>query len=220
MKLSTFTSIGFSSALVLIMSLTACGKKDEGASGVSARGSVYGTPGTPVNQQGYVEKAEYVVSRTSYGSVSNFQQNVIDMLSAKFDPQGIGMIDDQSVILAAYLEMAANGQITNQSSRMRLWIYDSYAKDQVKMDNGETAQPFYIEINGAASGNVSGNQFNVTFRDDTREFNIQGTYTGNVASGAVSFRNLRDYANTSLKSASPMGYFVTETCALLNCRKQ
>lgn len=220
MKLSELKGFGILAAIMMVMSLTACEKKDDSASGVSARGSVYGAPGTPINPQGYTEKAEYVVSRTSYGSVSNFQQNVLDMLSARFDPQGVGMIDDQSVILAAYLETGANGQLTNQSSKMRLWVYDSYARDQVKMDNGETAQPFYIEINGAVSGNVSGNQFNVTFRDDYREFNIQGNYNGNIASGAVSFRNLRDFANSSMKSASPMGYFVTETCALINCRKQ
>jgi hypothetical protein len=221
MKLSIFTGFGFTSAIVLAMALTACGKKDDGNAGaVNARGSIYGVPGTPVNPAGYVAKAEYVVSQTNFGSVSNFQQNVIDMLSAQFDPQAVGAIDNQSVVLAAYLEMGATGQINPQPSRMRLWITDSYARDQVKMSNGEAATPFYIEINGAAGGSITGNQFNVTFRDANREFVIQGSYTGNIAVGSVSFRNLKDFSNSNLKSASPMGYFSTETCALLNCRTQ
>jgi hypothetical protein len=215
MKLSTFGAFAMSIVVSsAFLGLAACGQKKEEGGANSARVQISGTVTAPTNPGGYVAAATHLRPSSSSGSVSGFSQNVRDFLSAQADQQGIGDLDDQSVVMASYLEMGNSGQITAGPSHIDMWITDSFAADGV-----QGVKPFYVSMSKLLNGTFSANQFAVTFGDEMREVTIQGSYNTDVATGSVSFRNLKDYANGNLKSANPMGYFTISTCALLNCRR-
>jgi hypothetical protein len=200
-------------ALSLTMLLSACGQnKDQGTAG---RANVSGQFTAPQNAGAYSAGATYITSSSN----NNFSQSVIDMISANYDPQGVGAISDTSVIMSSYIELGSgqSGGINLAPSRLRLWVYDSYAQQNVNMGNGQSAQPYYFELNGAVSGSFTGNQFTAVFRDANREFTLTGTYDQSSAYGTLSSRNLTDFNGSGIKSAQPLGSFNISVCALLNC---
>ena len=226
MKRSMIPSVFAAISLSLVLGLTACGqKKDEAATAVDGRARTTGVAAAPVNPAGYISgKGAYVNSGagmyTQPLSSSQFRQNTYDFISSAWDTRGTGDIDDTSVLMQGYLEIGANNQINVATSNLKIWISDSFVKNQTLMDNGQPVAPYAINFKNAASGTITGNQFTVLFRDEYQEVTLTGTYDANYTYGAMSFRNLKDATGGTLKSANPMGYFAINTCSLMNCRKQ
>ncbi len=217
----SFAAISFS----VVLGLTACGqKKDDGTAAVDGRARASGVVAPSANTAGYISnRSAYVNSGAGMFSQplssSQFRQNTLDFIASSWDTRGTGDIDDSSVGIQVYVEAAANSQINVSTSNLKIWIYDSYAKNATVMDNGQAAVPYFIVFKNAVSGTVTGNQFNVVFRDDYQEVTLAGSFDANYAYGTMSFKNLKDATGGSLKSASPMGYFAMSTCALMNCKK-
>ncbi len=205
-------------SLYLTANLTACAKKDDGNGGsaIDARARNSGAQTQPGNVGGY--KANFWTYITPVGSVgaSQFENIAKDFLSASWDREYVGSVTTQDVYLNGYIEFTNTNQINTATSRVMIVVADSFYRDGALMD-GVKATPYTVQISGAASGTRNGNQFSVLFRDAYQEIQLQGTLSGASINGTVSFRNLKDFKNSNLKSAQPMGEFAIQSCALINC---
>lgn len=226
MRASVWTWLFTSAVFIAALALTACGqKKDDSTSAINGQTRSSGVVSGPTNPQGYIKGSGVYLTAASYGtgglSNTQFENGVADFISAAWDAsRGLGPISDQSVVVQGYLEMANATQFNLAVSNLNIRITDDFARDGVKMDNGQIAQPFSVSFASATSGMINGNQFSIVFKDDFQEVTLAGTMSGAGTYGTLSFRNFKDAAGGQLKSASPMGYFAIMTCALLNCKKQ
>jgi hypothetical protein len=220
---NTWTWIGLSAALALVTGLTACGKKDQGATAaVDGRARAAGEPSAPVSPLGYIkDKSTYVSSYAPSGGVaiSNFERGVKDFIQSTWDPSYAGSIDDNSFIMNGYLEMTNTTTFNTAASYLNIWVMDSLARDKVPDENGNAAVPYFVSFKNASSGKITGNTFTIVFKDDYQEVTLDGTFDANMASGKFIFKNLKDALGKDLKSANPMGYFTIPACHLMNCRK-
>lgn len=224
--LSYFSGVSFAAiSMTFILGLTACGqKKDDSTAAVDARTRAAGVAAVSTNTGGYINnKGAYLNSGsglfTQALSTSQFRQNTLDFIASTWDTRGTGDIDETSVLIQGFLELSTANQINLNTTNLKIWISDSYAKNGTMMENNQPAVPYYVTFKNAASGTMTSNSFNILFRDDYQEVTLSGTYDANYAYGSLSFRNLKDATGGTLKSANPMGYFAISTCALMNCRK-
>lgn len=191
------------------LSLTAC-SQDKGDKKTAARQSVSGQPTSAINPAGFSALSTYVSAN---------QQRVGDMIAAQWDPQYMGYIDNDSVIVAGYIETTANGQINGAASKLQIWVNDSYAKEYAQYNEGEPIDPYYIEINGQATGTANGSVMNVVFRGTHHEITLTGNYNAQSFNGNISVRNLQDFQGGTLRNPGMIGSFSIQTCGLLNCRR-
>lgn len=230
-------------ALVLSMVVACQPANKKRSTRITSRGNVNNVlTQTPFNNTGvdkgdgsYGAWGEIVMA--SNWSQQQFQGQVQAFLSNLVAPDG-GMIalgevsgmSGQNTGIRIYGTALTNGafrasggnnlQVVAQGSQLRIGIFDSYVGKQNAEGETITEVPIMIAQGSSeqfnVSGNVTGNQANITFQDKYGIIRLQGTFNTNVFQGSVYFQN-----NSAVSGAPRSGYlgvFAVQTCGFFRCQ--
>lgn len=219
----------FRTALVLTLSvlavqLGACSKQDAATPvnvGRDTRG--IGPNGQPT-AAGITLNGQVIAD--AYDQES-FQDAVVGMLEATMSPDAIGHVsatgsDNTGVYIGGAIELSggplrtSSGQrVTVQgNSRLLIAVYDEYASQR---SEGREVGPVTILLQ-QASGEVSGNQAVLRFRDQHGYVEMEGTFNNSVFEGTISYDNARSYNGSTPGAAGTLGWFRVPTCRFFRCQ--
>lgn len=206
-----------------LMFLTACDKKKSGKSSPArvARGGtsqpyiVQGVNNQGANNQGFNNYNGSTGSEWSYIRADDsytFSQAVQGLVSASMDPQELGYVSNYGdVAIIGYIDMDQQGNINQENSRLRLEIWDDYARMG-------SASEIALAFNRLDSYNYNGNQINLVFDDGFGQIIVSGELNQYDFYGTVSYQNAVSYDGTSSKAAGVLGTFQVPSCAFFRCQ--
>lgn len=199
--------------------LGACEKKKSKSSPArAARGAVAQPFQTqpPNNQQplnpgqGYNTGSEwvYLQSNDTYG----FTEAIRGLVSASMDPQELGYVSNYGdVALIGYIDMDQQGTINQNNSRLRIEIWDDYARSG-------SASEIALQFNNLSTYNYNGNQMTLVFQDAFGQITITGQFTQSDFYGTVSFRNSQSFNGSTSYAAGTIGSFQVPYCGFFRCQ--
>lgn len=207
--------------MLSLVFLGACDKKKSKSSPArAARGAVAQPFQTqpPNNQQqplypnqGYNTGSEwvYLQSNDSYG----FTEAIRGLVSASMDPQELGYVSSYGdVALIGYIDMNQQGTINQSNSRLRLEIWDDYARSG-------SASEIALQFDALSTYNYSGNQITLVFQDAFGEVTIYGQFSqSSDFYGTVSFRNKQSYTGNANYASGTIGSFQVPYCGFFRCQ--
>ena len=199
------------------LTLSACAKKDDSASGrITTRGG-NGSGIVAQNTCGNTAQAVgKIYDSQSYGS--RFEEQVKAFVSATLDPEALGTIsggiaDATGVDFTASFPFDSNNQLIAAQASISIKIFDSYAKTTY---NGQVVPPYEVAFTQAKSGTINRNtrQINVVFEDEFGSITINGTFDGNMVTGKVSFNNYKSVKGSP--QSGQLGDFKIYQCAMIH----
>lgn len=205
--------------VVLALSLSACGKKDEGSSvRVAGRGAQTGV------SQGGITPNTCGSTAMNWGKIFDpqaspqFENQVKGFVSATLDPQSLGTIsgninDKTGIDFSGSFQFDSQGHLVPGSSTVVIKIFDSYVG---QVYNGQTIVPYVVEFTQASEGIIdrTTRQIQVKFKDSYGEIVFQGQYNNNTVEGTVRYQNFT--AVSGLQPAGGvLGSFRGYTCSLI-----
>ncbi|KYG64065.1 hypothetical protein AZI86_14775 [Bdellovibrio bacteriovorus] len=215
---TSFLSKSVMGVLVLAaLTLSACAKKDDSASGrvVTRGGSGIVTQNTCGNAA-QAQAVGKIFDSQSYGS--RFEEQVKAFVSATLDPEALGTIsgninDATGIDFTASFPFDSNNQLIAAQASISIKIFDSYAKTTY---NGQVVPPYEVAFSQAKSGTINRNtrQINVVFEDEFGSITLTGTYDGSMVNGKVSFNNYK--ALKGSPQSGQLGDFRIYQCAMIH----
>lgn len=199
------------------LSLAACAKKDDSASGRSAnrQNSAGIAPTQNSCAAGTQLEGKIYDAQASYGS--NFEQQVKAFVSATLEPDALGTIsgnisDATGVDFTASFPFDSNNQLIADSASITIKIFDSYAKQTY---NGQVVPPYEVSFSKAKSGTIDrhSRRISVVFEDDYGSITFDGTYDNTYVRGTVSFNNYKSVSGSP--QAGELGDFMIFQCAMI-----
>lgn len=222
---TSFLSKSVMGMLVLAaLTLSACAKKDDSASGrVATRGGngsgivAQNTCANPAQAQAVGK----IFDSQSYGS--RFEEQVKAFVSATLDPEALGTIsgninDKTGIDFSASFPFDSNNQLIASEASISIKIFDSYAKEPY---NGQVIPPYEVAFSQAKSGTINRNtrQINVVFEDEYGSITFAGQYgvmegsQGPFVVGKVSFNNYKSVKGSP--QSGQLGDFKIYDCAMI-----
>ncbi len=208
--------------MLLMLSLVFLGacekKKSKSSPARAARGAVSQPFQTqpPNNQQplnpgqGYNTGSEwvYLQSNDTYG----FTEAIRGLVSASMDPQELGYVSNYGdVALIGYIDMDQQGTINQNNSRLRLEIWDDYARSG-------SASEIALQFNNLSTYNYNGSQMTLVFQDAFGQITITGQFTQSDFYGTVSFRNSQSFTGSTSYASGTIGSFQVPYCGFFRCQ--
>jgi hypothetical protein len=141
-----------------------------------------------------------------------FFRDIQGLVSASMDPQELGNVMPYGdVVIMGFIDMDRNGTINTENSRLRLEIWDDYAR------NG-SASEIALSFNRMKSYNPNGNQITMVFGDDFGDIIVSGEYTQYDFYGYVTYRNTKSFDGSSSYAEGNVGSFQVSVCGLFRCQ--
>lgn len=211
--------------LVSVTGLTACGKKEEGAT-VVGRGAVATSAiNTWAQASGIVLNGN--VTATS-GEQSIFQDALSGFTEGKYAPEVLGYV---SATYAGGTGVAVGGRVELQSGvlntnsgfqsnvrsdgKVLVAVYDEYTG---RVDaSGEQVGPLFRAFT-SASGYVQGNRAYVRLQDEYGSIEMEGTFGGSSFYGTFVYDNTRRWDGSGQGAAGKLGNFHVPTCQFFRCQ--
>lgn len=207
-------------ALVLVvLSLSACAKKDGASVASAGRATATGTT-SQVTQTVQNACGSNIKGRIyDPAGSANFERQVKGLLSASIDPSSFGTISGNvndpttGVDVYASIKFDYIGAIVAAESTLQIKVFDSYVGQVV---DGKVIREFDITFSKAASGQINRNtrQFQATFTDEYGDVILSGAYNDSIAQGTVYYQN-RQSVSSSYPSNGTLGTFTIPTCFLI-----
>lgn len=203
--------------VLMALSLSACGKKDDGSAvRVAGRGNTVATNSVVPNNCGN--------TAMNWGKIydpdasAQFENQVKSFVSATLDPQSLGTIsgninDKTGIDFRGTFQFDSQGKLVTTASSVTIKIFDSYVN---QVYNGQTIQPYVVEFTAAAEGmiNRTTRQFQVRFKDSYGEIVFQGQVNNSTVEGTVYYQNYTAVAGYQATSGT-LGSFKAYTCSLI-----
>lgn len=176
-------------------------------------------PGSTTTPSGIQLNAS--VTTTQY-SQADFQLGVEDLLEAQVAREFVGPVsrdarDGTGVFFGGKVELA-NGQklgVSNgviniaPNSEILVSVFDSYYTQQ----NLDPIPPIYLR---QATGQISGNNVNITFSDSYGTITLRGTFSSSTFTGTFAYQTLRTHDGQQGYHGD-LGNFSVETCKFFRC---
>lgn len=212
-----------------LLSLTACGKKDSGATRVTGSrgsGAVGGSPttgsgGTPTSLGSTCKNGQSAVGKIylTIGQESNFRPQVTSFLSATLQDQYIGNISGNrdaptGIDFEAKFKFEDSGVIRADQTQVLISVFDSYVNTPDPQTQ-QLIQAYRIFFGKASAGQYNNNgSYTVQFKDEYGEVSFTGNYSsGEYTSGVVSYVNYSNI-NGGQATSGQLGYFQIRTCGI------
>lgn len=205
--------------MLSLVFLGACDKKKNKSSPArAARGAVAQPfqPQPPNTQQplypgqGYKTGSEwvYLQSNDTYG----FTEAIKGLVSASMDPQELGYVSNYGdVALIGYIDMDQQGTINQTNSRLRIEIWDDYARSG-------SASEIALQFNSLSTYSYNGNQMTLVFQDAYGQITVTGQFTQSDFYGTVSFKNSQSFAGSASYASGTIGSFQVPYCGFFRCQ--
>ncbi len=165
----------------------------------------------PLNPgQGYNTGSEwvYLQSNDTYG----FTEAIKGLVSASMDPQELGYVSNYGdVALIGYIDMDQQGTINQNNSRLRLEIWDDFARSG-------SASEIALQFNNLSTYNYSGNQMTLVFQDAFGQIIVTGQFTQSDFYGTVSFKNSQSFGGSTSYASGTIGSFQVPYCGFFRCQ--
>lgn len=204
--------------IAVLLTMSACAKKDNSAVRVAGRGT-----GTGVTQNNTTmnscSNASMVWGKIfdTYGG-NQFESQVKGFVSATLDPQSLGSISGDinaptGIDFNGSFQFDAQGKLVPSSSSASIKIVDSFVG---QVYEGQVIAPYVVEFTSAQEGTINRTtrQFTVKFKDNYGEIVFQGQYNNQTAEGTVTYTNYSAVSGYQ-PSSGALGSFRSYTCALI-----
>lgn len=170
------------------------------------------------NQGGSYQGGQYTGTSTSQWAYiqsndpNNFYRSVQGLVSASMNPQELGAVNPSSdVAIIGYVDMDQSGNINRNTTRIRLEIWDEYARSG-------TASEIALAFNNLANYSYNGNQISLIFQDNYGQIVVSGQVSQNSFVGSVSYQNSASYDGNSTPAAGVLGNFQVPACGFFRCQ--
>lgn len=164
------------------------------------------------NQGGYNGTSTSQWAYLQANDASTFFRAVQGLVSASMNPQELGSVNNYGdVAIIGYIDMDQSGNINPNNSRLRLEIWDDYAR------SGQASE-IALAFNSLTNSSYNGNQMNLIFQDNFGQIVISGQINQNNFYGTVSFQNSVSFDGTSAPAAGVLGNFQVPACGFFRCQ--
>lgn len=207
--------------MLSLVFLGACDKKKSKSSPARAARGVVSQPfqtQPPNNQQqplypgqGFNTGSEWVYLQSN--DTYSFTEAIRGLVSASMDPQELGHVSNYGdVALIGYIDMNQQGTINPSNSRLRIEIWDDYAR-------AGSASEIALQFNALSTYNYNGNQITLVFQDAFGEITVYGQFNNQSDFyGTVSYRNKQSYAGGTNYASGTIGSFQVPYCGFFRCQ--
>lgn len=211
--------------LVSITGLTACGKKEDGATVISRGAAATAAINAWAQSSGVALNGNITASS---GEQSVFQDALSGFAEGKYAPETLGYV---SATYAGGTGVAVGGRVELQSGvlnmnsgaqsnvrsdgKVLVAIYDEYTN---RVDaSGELVGPLFRAFT-SASGYVQGNHAVIRLQDDYGSIEMEGTFSGSSFYGTFVYDNVRRWDGGGQGAAGKLGNFHVPTCQFFRCQ--
>lgn len=200
----------------ILLVTTACDNKktSRGAPGRIARGGYSGGynnayPGGMTQNPNYGYQ-DYGASGSQWAYIrgdntQSFYGAIQGLVSASMNPSELGNVTAYGdVAIIGSIEMNRQGQINPNNSRLRIEIWDDYAR------MGQASE-IALAFNAMSTYTYNGNQLIMHFNDQYGEVIISGQFNQSEFIGTLSFQNSQHFDGTSRPASGVIGTFQVPT---------
>ncbi len=213
-------------ALALVaLSLTACGNKEEGSTGIGRGGANM----API--QAWAASSNIVLNgnvTAASSQQSAFQDVVSGFIEGRWAPEYLGYVSATAsggtgVYLGGRVELQSGALNVNNAVQMNIRtdskvlvaIYDEYTGRPDS--SGQQVAPM-LRAFGSASGYVQGNRAYLKFTDEYGYIELEGTFSGQSFYGTFEYDNSRRWDGNGQGAAGTIGNFHVPTCQFFRCQ--
>ena len=169
-----------------------------------------GNPNQQPPNNGYNTGSQWVYLQSS--DYNSFYQSLQGFVSASMNPQELGNVSNYGdVALIGYIDMDSQGNINTANSRLRIEIWDDYARSG-------SASEIAVAFNNLSSYSFNGNQLNLVFQDSYGQVVVSGQLTNQDFYGTVSYYNNASYDGYSGGASGTLGNFQVPYCGFFRCQ--
>lgn len=211
--------------LVSVTGLTACGKKEEGATIINRGAAATSAVNTWAQNSGIVLNGN--VTATA-GEQSLFQDALSGFIEGKYAPEALGYVSatysgGTGVAIGGRVELQSgvlNAGSTAQTNvrsdgKVLIAVYDEFTN---RVDgNGELVGPLFRAFT-SASGYVQGNRAYLRLQDEYGSIELEGTFSGQSFYGTFVYDNVRRWDGNGQGAAGNLGNFHVPTCQFFRCQ--